>query len=435
MANFTAKIRRSYQDIDGLVLDCRPSGLALDGSLWTNAAPPARTPITGSHTGSNNASTLTDTSAYWQTNHLVGAVLYNVTDGSAGRIVANTQNTVTATLSGGTDDDWDTGDNYKITTPRFGNPYQNVATHRPTIATVSGVRQATFAKASSQFFKVPLDDSFIADFWTVAFEFEKGLSTSNDQTVVGFPNLEIYRRNSGGVYGYRYNSSSQNGGTDMPDAAWLLAFVPYLSGGTWSDKPVLYEDGSPVMSDWPTTTPVNILAGDPAGWIGSSDGSSDFADMVLKNIQIWDRHVSTLEIDFAFQTLHSVYNYAQQDRATMTLETWTDTTSPSQYNRIGTSYDVPQKFVQALLPVNALRRIQIAAAVDNQVLHDDDLGGKLFDIYAIEYPIGEPTVTTQTGWSSVFDITLRDPGHYTWSVTREDGGEFIVHLDVESWAP
>ena len=68
----------------------------------------------GTHTGSNNASTLTDSSATFTTNELVGLTVYNVTDNSSGTITANTATTVTASLSGGTDNDWDTEDVYFI---------------------------------------------------------------------------------------------------------------------------------------------------------------------------------------------------------------------------------------------------------------------------------------------------------------------------------
>jgi hypothetical protein len=39
----------------------------------------------------------------------------NTTDGSSGVITANTETTVTAVLSGGTENDWDNGDSYTIT--------------------------------------------------------------------------------------------------------------------------------------------------------------------------------------------------------------------------------------------------------------------------------------------------------------------------------
>lgn len=68
----------------------------------------------GTHTGGNNQATLTDSSKSWDTDVWVGKTIYNVTDGSSGTITANTANTVTATLSGGAEDDWDINDEYYI---------------------------------------------------------------------------------------------------------------------------------------------------------------------------------------------------------------------------------------------------------------------------------------------------------------------------------
>lgn len=68
----------------------------------------------GTHTGDDDASTLTDSSKSWDTSELVGHVVYNKTDSSYGTITANTATTVTATLANGTGDDWDTSDEYII---------------------------------------------------------------------------------------------------------------------------------------------------------------------------------------------------------------------------------------------------------------------------------------------------------------------------------
>lgn len=68
----------------------------------------------GAHDGSANAAVLTDTDAGFDVDYLVGLTITNATDSSTGTITANTASTVTATLSGGTDDDWDVGDTYTI---------------------------------------------------------------------------------------------------------------------------------------------------------------------------------------------------------------------------------------------------------------------------------------------------------------------------------
>ena len=70
---------------------------------------------TGTHTGGDDASILTDSAQSWAVNELVGKVAINTTDKSMAAITANTATTVTGTLSGGTGDDWDTDDDYRIT--------------------------------------------------------------------------------------------------------------------------------------------------------------------------------------------------------------------------------------------------------------------------------------------------------------------------------
>ncbi len=63
---------------------------------------------------SANAAFMTDSGESFTVNEFVGWTIYNLTDGSSGVITANTGTTVTATLSGGTDNDWDSGDKYLI---------------------------------------------------------------------------------------------------------------------------------------------------------------------------------------------------------------------------------------------------------------------------------------------------------------------------------
>ena len=75
--------------------------------------PPA---LTGQHSGANNSATMTCAGEVFPAN-LIGAEIYNVTDGSSGTITAvggTNQDTITAALAGGTDNDWDTNDEYYI---------------------------------------------------------------------------------------------------------------------------------------------------------------------------------------------------------------------------------------------------------------------------------------------------------------------------------
>jgi len=71
----------------------------------------------GTHTAAVDQAVLTDSTAAWTTDEWVDYWIKNTTDGSVGLITANTATTITATLYGGTDNDWDTNDVYNIAVP------------------------------------------------------------------------------------------------------------------------------------------------------------------------------------------------------------------------------------------------------------------------------------------------------------------------------
>ena len=72
---------------------------------------------TGEHDAADNNTVMTDSGASFIVDDLIGETIYNTTDGSSGTITDNTAITVTATLSGGTDNSWQTAgdDDYSIT--------------------------------------------------------------------------------------------------------------------------------------------------------------------------------------------------------------------------------------------------------------------------------------------------------------------------------
>jgi hypothetical protein len=101
------------------------SGLVLNGCTFSADVEVANYDITstntqfskgvnGSHDGSANSATLDDSSASWTASQWVGYTIRNQTDGSSGVITANTSSQITVTLTGGTDNDWDSGDIYLI---------------------------------------------------------------------------------------------------------------------------------------------------------------------------------------------------------------------------------------------------------------------------------------------------------------------------------
>ena len=68
----------------------------------------------GTHDGSDDASVLTDSTQDWTTDEFVGKKIVNITDGSSAAITANTATTITAALAGGAENNWDSGDVYRI---------------------------------------------------------------------------------------------------------------------------------------------------------------------------------------------------------------------------------------------------------------------------------------------------------------------------------
>jgi len=68
----------------------------------------------GSHDGANDVAVLTDSTQAWTVNEWAGGVVTNNTDGSSATIISNTATTIVATLTGGTEDDWDTSDTYSL---------------------------------------------------------------------------------------------------------------------------------------------------------------------------------------------------------------------------------------------------------------------------------------------------------------------------------
>ena len=68
----------------------------------------------GTHTAGTSSTTLTDNTKTWTATNLVGAVLDNDTTGASGVVTANTATTMTVTLTGGSRQDWQNGDEYSF---------------------------------------------------------------------------------------------------------------------------------------------------------------------------------------------------------------------------------------------------------------------------------------------------------------------------------
>lgn len=118
-----------YGNPDEIVENCTFRGFTVKNA---GLNPPIT--ATGTHTGPNDQlTTLTDNTKAWTPGALVGQWIHNYGDKdpsdwkparSYGLITANTATTVTATLAGGVENDWDNGDPYLITPyEEFHNTY------------------------------------------------------------------------------------------------------------------------------------------------------------------------------------------------------------------------------------------------------------------------------------------------------------------------
>jgi len=70
--------------------------------------------VWGDHDGSDNQGVLTDSGKSWTVDEFKDLVVMNLDDGSKGLIESNTEDTITAALAGGMENDWDSDDRYDI---------------------------------------------------------------------------------------------------------------------------------------------------------------------------------------------------------------------------------------------------------------------------------------------------------------------------------
>lgn len=106
---YTVPLDETLQDM--VVKLTNTSGITATATVYVVAP---TTESSGVHDGSDNASVLTDSTKSWTTDEWVGYKVKNLTDGSAAIITANTATTITGTLSGGSENDWDISDNYEV---------------------------------------------------------------------------------------------------------------------------------------------------------------------------------------------------------------------------------------------------------------------------------------------------------------------------------
>lgn len=126
-------------------------------------------------------------------------------------------------------------------------------------------------------------------------------------------------------------------------------------------------------------------------------------------------------------------NFAARFTAGATSVTWEDADTPS---RINPKPDHPHRRFTGTVGVAVTFKATVGG-VEGEI--DSNLGGKLFEAWWIEHP-GDPiasspggpgpTFSNPAGQSSVQSFTPQKTGHHTIGFRREDGGAFVLHLDV-----
>lgn len=98
----------------GIGTNSPTSKLDVRGNVNGYKKPVVITTCEGAHDGANDAATLSDSGESLTADAYIGMTIYNETDGSSCTVTDNDGTTITCTLSGGTEDDWDTGDVWAV---------------------------------------------------------------------------------------------------------------------------------------------------------------------------------------------------------------------------------------------------------------------------------------------------------------------------------
>ena len=91
-----------------------PGNISSNGLVTGLMPTKVLTSPSGTHDGSSDVATLSDSGESFTTNAYVGMTVYNITDGSSCTVTANDGTTMTCTLTGGSENDWDASDSWQV---------------------------------------------------------------------------------------------------------------------------------------------------------------------------------------------------------------------------------------------------------------------------------------------------------------------------------
>jgi len=108
---------------------------------------------------------------------------------------------------------------------------------------------------------------------------------------------------------------------------------------------------------------------------------------------------------------------------------WEDPASSTQPSRINPVAGLPHRRYQGQVGTP----IEFACTVGGvEAPADGALGGRLFSVWFLEAPAGEPMISTIGGKTSNQEFTPILPGHYLLGIRRVSGGAVFMHLDVRT---
>lgn len=261
--------------------------------------------------------------------------------------------------------------------------------------------------------------------WTIGFELSAVGEPSVRQAIVSYSSSDFAIWNiRSAQYGFESSVGYQG-------VAGSMTIGKYIFAADGINAATLYRDNAPVVTGIVDDFRASSVA------IGGDFGSS-FLDGELRSCRAWRRVLAPKEIDFAYASFgdDDVSSGVSGDpRAPMRIKSWVDGTgdlSLRQARRVNPVVGRHQRFRCAQLPGGAPAIVQIACETDGDVLDDSELGSDLYTLSTIERASSsDPQVTQDTGWSSIFDVRITAPGHYTFLLARENHGAVYVHLDAE----
>jgi hypothetical protein len=237
---------------------------------------------TGTHDGGTHATILTDSTASWTVDALIGRTVDNVTDGSTGTVTDNDATTVTLDdLTGGTDDQWEASDKYEI--------------YEPTVRTIWDGMQSNLTTAYVDW--SPDTQALGTGEWFYSPDIKNVIQEITDRAGFGADSIAVFvKDNSSGTntslnvrsYDYSGNADGPYLEVDVSVAhATSPTYFMYVSGATEGEIWKLDENRTPADVTQVAEAHANAYQNQIAKFMQFGDDLL-FTDDAKSDPQIWD---------------------------------------------------------------------------------------------------------------------------------------------------